>query len=121
MIYNTFDFEPQIHYVVEQKAVTQGIKMSKGVEWVFVTKQETIVLPKVKLIVVGVPVIIIVRYSEPMLNQHSGSIVKRDPRDWDKGIHNVNKVPRPNPPCCTYCHQIGHQINECPFIEDNVK
>jgi hypothetical protein len=20
-----------------------------------------------------------------------------------------------------YCHQIGHQINECPFIEDNVK
>jgi hypothetical protein len=42
--------------------------MSKGVEWVFVTKQETIVLPKVKLIVVGVPVIIIVRYSEPMLN-----------------------------------------------------
>jgi hypothetical protein len=33
----------------------------------------------------------------------------------------VNKVPRPNPPHCTYCHQIGHQINECPFIEDNVR
>jgi len=33
----------------------------------------------------------------------------------------VNKVPRPNSPRCTYYHQIGHQINECPFIEDNVK
>jgi hypothetical protein len=33
----------------------------------------------------------------------------------------VNKVPRLNFPCCTYCHQIGHQINECPFIENNVK
>ncbi len=33
----------------------------------------------------------------------------------------MNKVPRPKFPCCTYCHQIGHQINECPFIENNVK
>jgi hypothetical protein len=33
----------------------------------------------------------------------------------------VNKVPRPNPPRCTYYHQIGHEINECPFIEDNMK
>ncbi len=33
----------------------------------------------------------------------------------------MNKVPRLNFPCCTYCHQIGHQINECPFIENNVK
>jgi hypothetical protein len=33
----------------------------------------------------------------------------------------VNRVPKPNLPCCTYCHQIGHQINECPFIENNVK
>jgi sulfatase maturation enzyme AslB (radical SAM superfamily) len=33
----------------------------------------------------------------------------------------VNKIPRPNLLRCTYCHQIGHQINECPFIEDNVK
>jgi sulfatase maturation enzyme AslB (radical SAM superfamily) len=33
----------------------------------------------------------------------------------------VNKVPRPNSPRCTYCHQIGHQITECPFIEDNVR
>ncbi len=33
----------------------------------------------------------------------------------------MNKVPRPNPPHCTYCHLIGHQINECRFFEDNVK
>ncbi len=33
----------------------------------------------------------------------------------------MNKVPRPNSPHCTYYHQIRHQINECPFIEDNVK
>jgi len=33
----------------------------------------------------------------------------------------VNIVPRPNPPHCTYCHQIGYQINECSFIENNVR
>ncbi len=32
-----------------------------------------------------------------------------------------NKVPRPNSPRCTYYHQIEHQINECPFIENNVR
>jgi hypothetical protein len=30
----------------------------------------------------------------------------------------VNKVPRPNPPRNIYYHQIGHQIHECPFVED---
>ncbi len=33
----------------------------------------------------------------------------------------MNKIMGPNFPHCTYCHEIGHQINECPFIEDNVK
>jgi len=33
----------------------------------------------------------------------------------------VNKVIGPNSPRCTYCHAIGHEINECPFIEDNVR
>jgi hypothetical protein len=33
----------------------------------------------------------------------------------------VNRVPRPNSPHCTYYSQIGHQINECPFIEYNVR
>jgi len=33
----------------------------------------------------------------------------------------VNRAPRPNSPCCTYCHQIRHQINEYPFIDDNVR
>jgi hypothetical protein len=41
--------------------------------------------------------------------------------DWNKKVHNVNKVPRPNPLRCTYYHKVGRQINECPFIEDNVK
>jgi hypothetical protein len=62
-----------------------------------------------------------VRYNEPEFNQHNGSIVREVPRDWSRRIHNVNKVLKPNYPCCTYCHQIGHQINECPFIEDNVR
>jgi hypothetical protein len=61
-----------------------------------------------------------VMYSELRLNHQSGSIVKGVLRDWSKRIHNVNKVPRPNLPQCTYCHQIRHQINECPFIEHNV-
>ncbi len=33
----------------------------------------------------------------------------------------MNKVPRSNSPRCTYCHQIRHHINECPFIENNVR
>jgi hypothetical protein len=48
------------------------------------------------------------KYSEPIFNQHNGRIVKGVPRDWNKRIHNVNKVPRPNSPRCTYCHQIRH-------------
>jgi hypothetical protein len=32
------NFELQIHYVVEQKAITMGIRMSKGVELILVTK-----------------------------------------------------------------------------------
>jgi hypothetical protein len=39
--------------------------------------------------------------------------------DWSRGIHNVNRIPIPNPQRCTYCHQIKHLINACPFIEDN--
>ncbi len=62
-----------------------------------------------------------VRYSEPRGNQQNGSIISGVPKDQSRGIHNVNKVPRQNSPCCTYCHQIGHQINECPFIEENVR
>ncbi len=62
-----------------------------------------------------------VRYNEPIFNQHNGSIVREVPRDWSRRIHNVNKVLKPNYPCCTYYHQIRHQINECPFIEDNVR
>jgi hypothetical protein len=62
-----------------------------------------------------------VNYNEPKVNQQNGSINRGVPRDWSRGIHSVNGVPRPNSPGCTYYPQIGHQINECPFIENNVK
>ncbi len=61
------------------------------------------------------------KYSEPIVNQQNGSINSGVPRDQSRRIHNVNKVPRPNSPRYTYYHQIGHQINECPFIENNVR
>ncbi len=62
-----------------------------------------------------------VKYNEPRLNQQIESIVRRVPRDWSRRIHSVNKVPRPSPPRNIYYHQIGHQIHECPFVENNVK
>jgi hypothetical protein len=83
--------------------------MSRGVEPIFVTKQETIILPRVEPIVVeGVLVVVKVRYNEPKLNQQSGSIVSGVPRDWSNRNHSVNRFLRPNPPRCTYCYQIEH-------------
>jgi hypothetical protein len=79
--------------------------MFREVELVFVTKQEIVILLGAKPIIIkGLPMAIKVRYSEPGLNQRNGNIVKGVPRDWSKRIHNVNRVPKPNPPCCTYCH-----------------
>jgi hypothetical protein len=44
--------------------------MSKEFESIFITRQETVVLPKIKPIVVeGVYVAIKVKYSEPKFNQ----------------------------------------------------
>jgi len=66
----TQNFELPIHYMVEQEATIQGIKMSKRVEPILVIKQETIVLPKAKLIVVkGVLVAIKNKYNEQRFNQ----------------------------------------------------
>jgi len=45
-----------------------------------------------------------VMYSELGMNHQSESIVRGVPRDWSKGIHRVNTVPKPNLPQCTYCH-----------------
>jgi hypothetical protein len=68
--------------VVEQEATTQGIKMSRGVEPVLVTKQEIVVLLIVKpTIAQGVPVAIKVRCNKPRLNQQSGNIVRGLSRD----------------------------------------
>jgi hypothetical protein len=55
--------------VIEQEAIIQGIKMSRRIERVLVTRQEIVVLPKVEVTIAqGVPVAIIVRYSEPRFN-----------------------------------------------------
>jgi hypothetical protein len=60
------DFEPLIHYVDEQEVIIQGIKMSRGVESVFVIRQKIVVLPKIEpTMAEGVLVAIKVRYSEP--------------------------------------------------------
>ncbi len=108
-----------IHYVIEREVTTQGVRMSRRIELLLVIKQEIAVLPKIKLtLIVGVHVAVRVRYNEPKFNQLNGSIIRGVSRDWSTRIHSVNIVPRPH---CTYCHQIGQQINECPFIEDNVK
>jgi hypothetical protein len=96
--------------------------MFKRVELILVNKQEIVILPRAKpTMAQGVPMAVIIKYSETKSNWQSGNIVRRVSRDLSKGIHSVNRVPRLNPQQCMYCHQIGHQINECPFIEDNVK
>ncbi len=52
--------------MVEQRAMIQGIIMSRRVEWVLVTRKEIVVLLRAKPTVVeGVVVAIRVRYSEP--------------------------------------------------------
>jgi hypothetical protein len=56
--------------------------MSRGVEPILVVRQKTIILPRVKPIVVeSVHVVVKVRYNEPRLNQQNGNIVKGVP--WD--------------------------------------
>jgi hypothetical protein len=83
--------------------------MLRGVEPVFVIKQKITILPRIEpRVIKAVPLVIKVRYSEPKHNHQCGSIVRGVTTDWRRGIHNVNKVPRPNLPPCTYCHQIGH-------------
>jgi len=95
--------------------------MSKGVELVLVVRQETVVLLRAKPIMVeSGPVVVKIRYNKPKFNQENGNIIRGVPRDWSGGIHSGNNIPRPNFPCFTYCHQIG-QINECPFIKNNVR
>ncbi len=47
-----YNFELSIHYVIEQEVVTHDIKMSRGVEPIPVTKQETIILSRVEPIIV---------------------------------------------------------------------
>jgi hypothetical protein len=86
--------------VVEQEATTQGIRMSKGVEPVLVTRQKTIILPKTKpTIAKGVHVVVKVKYSELKINQHNGSMIRGVPRDWSRGIHSVHIVQGPNFQC----------------------
>ncbi len=60
-------------------------------------------------------------YNELRFNQQNGRTIREVPMDWSRGIHSVNRVPRPNFSHFTYCHHIKHQISECAFIEDNVR
>jgi hypothetical protein len=76
--------------VVEQEVAIQGIRMSKGVESILITRQENVILPTLEPIVEkDVHVVIRVRYSEPKLNQQNGTIIKGVPKDWSRGIHSV--------------------------------
>jgi hypothetical protein len=61
------------------------------------------------------------KYNKPKFNEQNGNSVRGVPWDWSRGIHSVNKVPRPNSPHYKYYHYIKHKINECPFIEENVR
>ncbi len=89
--------------MVEQEVTTWGIKMSRRIELILITKQETIVLPGAKSTVAqGVLVAIKVKYNERKLNQQNGNIVRRVSRDWSKGIHSLNIIPRPNPQQCMH-------------------
>jgi predicted amino acid racemase len=55
--------------VVEQEATIQGIRMSRGIELVLVTRQKIVILQRAKPIIAkGVHVVIKVRYNEPRFN-----------------------------------------------------
>jgi hypothetical protein len=72
---------------------------------IFVTKQKIVILLLKKSIMVEVvPMVIRMKYSELKFNQQNGSIFRGVPRDWNRRIHNVIRVPSPNSPRCTYCH-----------------
>ncbi len=52
-----------IHYIVEQEVVTHGIRIFRGVEPIFITRQQNVILPRTKPIITkGVPMA--VRVSE---------------------------------------------------------
>ncbi len=68
--FKVHNFEHLIHYVVEQEVVTHGIRISKGVKPILITKQENVILPRIEpTIAKGVPMAIKVRYNEPRVNQ----------------------------------------------------
>jgi len=57
------NFEPSIHYVVEQEVIIQDIIISKGVDSILAIRQKTVVLPIVEPTVIkGIPMVR-VRYS----------------------------------------------------------
>jgi hypothetical protein len=56
--------------------------MFRGIELILITKQETVVLPRVESTMVEcVLVVVKVRYSEPIFNQQNVSIVRGVPMD----------------------------------------
>ncbi len=72
--------------MVEQEATIQGIRMSRGVKLVLITKQETIVIPIAELTITKcVLVAVRVRYNEPKHYQQNGNIGRKILRDWSRG------------------------------------
>jgi hypothetical protein len=68
--------------MVKQETTTQGIKMSKRVGPILITRWETIILPRVEpTMAQGVLVAVKVRYNEPRFNLQNRNIVKGISRD----------------------------------------
>ncbi len=68
------------YYIIEQEAITHGIKISRRVEPILITKQENVILLKAKpTMAKGVLMAVRVRYNEPRVHQ-DGNIVNGVPR-----------------------------------------
>jgi hypothetical protein len=78
--------------------------MFRGVEPVLITKQKIVMLSRAKPTVIeGVHVAIRVGYN-PYLISRVEALLEESQGIKSRGIHSVNKVPRPNPPHYTYFH-----------------
>jgi hypothetical protein len=69
------------YYIIEQEAITHGIKISRRVEPILITRQENVILLKAKpTMAKGVLMAVRVRYNEPRVNHQDENIVNGVPR-----------------------------------------
>jgi hypothetical protein len=79
--FRVHNFKPLFYYIIEQEAITHGIKISRRVEPIFITRQENVILLKAKpTIAKGVLMVVRVKYNEPRVNHQDGNIVNGVPR-----------------------------------------